>query len=58
MRQAYQYSGPLLVAVLAVYVIGVHGFDAVTKQVTEELRFHEIGRAAPFAETIVTPIGF
>ena len=58
MRQAYQYSGPLLVALLAGYVITFYGFNAVTKQVTEELRFHEIGRAAPFAETIVTPIGF
>jgi hypothetical protein len=58
MRQAYQYSGPVLVAVLAIYVITFHGFDAVTKQVTEELRFHEVGKPAPFAGTIVPPIGF
>ena len=58
MRQAWQYSGPILVAALAIYLITFHGFDAVTKQVTEELRFHEVGRHAPFSRTIVTPIGF
>jgi len=58
MRQAWRYSGPILVAVLAIYLITFHGFAAVTKQVTEELRFHEVGRPAPFTGTIVTPIGF
>ena len=58
MRQAYQYPGTILVAVLAIYVIAFHGFDAVARQVTEELRFHDVGRPAPFTRTIVTPIGF
>jgi len=58
MRQAYQYSGPLLVVLLAGYVITFCGFNAVTKQVTQELRFHEVGRPASFTEIIVTPIGF
>jgi hypothetical protein len=58
MCQSYQYSGSLLLAVLAIYVITFHGFDAVTKQVAEGLRFHEVGRSAPFTKIIMIPIGF
>jgi hypothetical protein len=58
MRQAYQYRGPILVAVLAIYMIAFHGFDAVARQVAEQLRIHDAGRPAPFMLTVVTPIGF
>lgn len=41
MRHTLRYSATLLASLLAIYVIAFHGFDAVARQVTKQLRFYE-----------------
>ena len=58
MRHTLRYSATLLASLLAIYVITFHGFDAVARQVTKQLRFHETGRPALLTGAVATPIGF
>jgi hypothetical protein len=58
MSQVFRYSTVFLAPLLAVYVIVFHGFDAVTKQVTSQMRFHGAGISFSFSRAATTPIGF
>lgn len=58
MRHTLRYSATLLASLLAIYVIAFHGFDAVTRQVTKQLRSYERGMPALLTGAVATPIGF
>ena len=58
MRHTLRYSATLLASLLAIYVITFHGFDAVARQVTKQLRFHETGRPALLTGAVATPMAF
>lgn len=58
MRLTLRNSTAILAALLALYVIAFPGFNAVAKQVADQLRFHEIGKPIPYGAMAATPIGF
>lgn len=59
MRQALRYSAALLIAMIASYVIAVHGFNAVAKQVTDQSQFQQVaGGLAFFRGAAAVPVGF